>query len=518
MSSEEKPFPLEPLIEGHREIGASPWWRWGHLLSGRTLAWLILTLLLLIIPNSSSPLARQVRLVVNGVEQTIYTPQTTVIAVLAEAGLAVHSRDVLHPAPTAEVTSGQTITLNQARQATLFVDGQTHYLHTQARTIRELLREMGVILRPQDRVLVNGQLLSAQQMKGDSPLAMGGRQLTGHGSPSTGFSPPAPWHVTVMRAVPLYVADGGERSCILSAAATVGEALYEAGIPIRRGDQVEPSPDTSLSAGMQVTIRRAIPLTIQVDGDIIHTRTQGRTVADVLAQEGIALWGQDYVFPAELAALSPGMVIRVVRVREETITEQEAIPFETKWKPDAKLELDQRRVERVGRQGIIARRFRIRYEDGQEVSRTLEAEWRARKPEPKLIAYGTKIVSRQVNTPDGPRSYWRKLRVLVTSYSAATSGKPPGHPRYGITRLGWQMRQGIIAVDPRVINFGTHIYVPGYGVGVAADTGGKIRGRHIDLGYDDWNLKLWYKWMDIYLLDPPPPRSQIHWVLPNWPR
>jgi len=518
LSSEEKPFPLEPFIEGHREFGTFPWWQWGHLLTGRTLAWLILTLLLLIIPNSSSPLARQVRLVVNGVERTIYTPQTTVIAVLAEVGLAVHPGDVLHPAPAAEVTSGQTITLDQARQATLLVDGQTHYLHTQARTVQELLSEMGVILRPQDRVLVNGQLVSAQQMRGDSPLTIDDQQLSSYGSSPIGFSPPAPWHVAVIRAVPLYVADGGERSRILSAAATVGEALYEAGIPIRRGDQVKPPLDSSLSAGMQVTIHRAIPLTIQVDGDIIHTRTQGHTVADVLAQEGISLWGQDYVIPAESVTLSPGMAIRVVRVREETITEQEAIPFETKWKPDANLELDQRRVERVGRPGIIARRFRIRYEDGQVITRTLEEEWQAREPEPKLVAYGTKIVSRQVDTPDGPRSYWRKLRVLVTSYSAATSGKPPGHPRYGITRLGWQMRQGIIAVDPRVINFGTHIYVPGYGEGVAADTGGKIRGRHIDLGYDEWNLKLWYKWMDIYLLDPPPPRSQIHWVLPNWPR
>jgi len=23
--------------------------------------------------------------------------------------------------------------------------------------------------------------------------------------------------------------------------------------------------------------------------------------------------------------------------------------------------------------------------------------------------------------------------------------------------------------------------------------------------------------VDVYLLDPPPPRSQIRWVLPNWP-
>jgi hypothetical protein len=80
------------------------------------------------------------------------------------------------------------------------------------------------------------------------------------------------------------------------------------------------------------------------------------------------------------------------------------------------------------------------------------------------------------------------------------------------------MRRGIIAVDPRVINFDTQIYVPGYGVGVSGDTGGKILGRRVDLGYDEWDLRLWYKWMDIYLLDAPPPRHRIHWVLPDWPK
>jgi len=269
---------------------------------------------------------------------------------------------------------------------------------------------------------------------------------------------------------------------------------------------------------MRVLIQRAIPLTIHMDGSTIHTRTRGDTVADVLAQEEVSLWDQDYVVPAESTALSANMAIRVVRVREETIVEQEAIPFETAWTPDAELELDQRRVERAGQPGIIARRFRIHYEDGQVITRTLEEEWRAQEPQSRLLAYGSRIVSRQVDTPDGPRCYWRKVRVLVTSYSAATAGKSPDHPHYGVTRLGWRMRRGIVAVDPRVINFGTRVYVPGYGEGVAGDTGGKIRGRHIDLGYDESDLQLWYKWVEVYLLDPPPPRHQIRWVLPDWPR
>lgn len=51
----------------------------------------------------------------------------------------------------------------------------------------------------------------------------------------------------------------------------------------------------------------------------------------------------------------------------------------------------------------------------------------------------------------------------------------------GRTASGRYTKHGIIAVDPRVIPMGSRIYVPGYGWGVAADTGGMIIGRAIDL-------------------------------------
>ncbi len=66
------------------------------------------------------------------------------------------------------------------------------------------------------------------------------------------------------------------------------------------------------------------------------------------------------------------------------------------------------------------------------------------------------------------------------------------------------MRFGIVAVDPRVISLGTNIYVDDYGVGNACDTGSAIVGKRIDLGYDDTNLRYWYRWVEVYLLTPVP--------------
>jgi len=58
------------------------------------------------------------------------------------------------------------------------------------------------------------------------------------------------------------------------------------------------------------------------------------------------------------------------------------------------------------------------------------------------------------------------------------------------------------------------MYVPGYGFAVAADTGGGVKGRWIDLGYDDDNYVGWHQNVTIYFLTPVPPESSIVWVFP----
>ena len=66
----------------------------------------------------------------------------------------------------------------------------------------------------------------------------------------------------------------------------------------------------------------------------------------------------------------------------------------------------------------------------------------------------------------------RTLTVLATGYSLS-----------GRTATGVPVGYGIVAVDPSVIALGTHLSVPGYGEGVAADTGGAVAGARIDLWF-----------------------------------
>ena len=65
-----------------------------------------------------------------------------------------------------------------------------------------------------------------------------------------------------------------------------------------------------------------------------------------------------------------------------------------------------------------------------------------------------------------------QLTVLATGYAIR-----------GRTATGIPTVWGVVAVDPSVIPLGTRMTIPGYGEGVAADTGGSVRGNAIDLWF-----------------------------------
>jgi 3D (Asp-Asp-Asp) domain-containing protein/peptidoglycan hydrolase CwlO-like protein len=54
----------------------------------------------------------------------------------------------------------------------------------------------------------------------------------------------------------------------------------------------------------------------------------------------------------------------------------------------------------------------------------------------------------------------------------------------GITATGLQAGKGIVAVDPSFIPLGTRLFIEGYGIALAADTGGWIKGNRIDLCFN----------------------------------
>jgi 3D (Asp-Asp-Asp) domain-containing protein len=285
----------------------------------------------------------------------------------------------------------------------------------------------------------------------------------------------------------------------------------QAGYVVFLADRVQPALSAAVKPGTHILVQRSKPVSIIVDGRRLKTRTHRDAVGDVLADMNIVLYGDDYTTPPLSQPVAPNMEIRVSRRSNSLVIDQEPIPFDTRWAADPELELDSQALGQEGWPGVRERRTYVTYEDGSEINREVIADFVAREPEPRIYRYGTKVIVRTLDTPEGPVQYWRVIRMLATSYSANTAGVSLDEPYYGRTRCGTAMRGGIVAVDPRVVPLRTNIYVDGYGTGLACDTGSAIKGNRIDLGYDDANLRLWYRWVKVYLLTPVP--ANIRYIL-----
>ena len=444
-------------------------------------------LLLLLLPNTKT-----VTILLEEQPITITTSANTVEKVLAEAGFRLGPADEVNPGPNRRVSDGDTITLTQAMEISLWEGDEAKTIFTTQRIPLVWLAQAEIDLEEDDQLWVSGMPFPLEI---EVPFQ---RQVTGE----------------VKRAVTITLQSDGQSWTIQSAAATLGKALWENGFHLTVSDVLTPGPETPLTSNITAQLVQGRQIQIHSDGKTINTTTAKATVGEALAQSGLPLQGLDYSIPDESAPLPTDGIIDVIRVVEVVNIDQETIPFQTLFQPLDDVEINNYNVAQLGQVGIQAQRVRVRYENGEEVSREVEDQWTLREPVPRIEGYGTKIVVRTENTPDGPIEYWRKVQMYATSYSPCNSGADRCYP---YTSLGLPVEQGVVAVIyDWYIPMGNHtVYVPGYGHAIIADVGGGIPGRHwIDLGYTDENWIPWAQWVTVYFTTPIPPAHEILYVLP----
>lgn len=425
--------------------------------------------------------------IVGGEARLVDTRAETVSDLLQQLDIQLNEGDTISDEGESLIREGMVLRVERARTVFIAVDEQTRILNTPETHPARILAEAGITVAADDRVLLDGTQIEA------SALAAW----------------PVPVNqIQIRRAVEVTIDDGDTPIVRRTAAETVGEVLYEAGITLYLADAVEPSLSTTVTDGLEVKVLRSVPVSIVADGVTTETRTRAETVGTLLAESGVALMGLDYSIPSEQMPVQAGITVQVIRVTEDILSESAALPFESVSQPDPALELDQVRLLQEGQPGIEQTVIRVRYENGVEVNREVEGTFIVREPRERLVAYGTGVVLRTVETADGSLQYWRKIRMYATSYHPAALGGD------NITATGRVLTKGIVGIDPTVIPYGTQVYVPGYGVGIAADTGGpRSTRRWIDLGYDDENFRPWSQYVDVYLLTPVP--SNFPYILPD---
>ena len=334
---------------------------------------------------------KRVVLTLGGQEQVIKTHASTVKDLLEELDIAIHSKDYIHPSLDSKVKDEAKVVWNPAKQVQLENDNQKRFVWTTAITVEEFLEEQKIVLNEHDKV--------------------------------------------------------------------------------------HPKPETNLEKGMDVTVNRAFPVTLFDGGTEKKAWSTSTTVAGFLTQQGVTLTELDRVEPMLEERVIENSVINVIRVEKVTDVVEEPIGYAVVAQKDENLPSGTEKVITDGKEGLVSRHYEIIKENGVEVSRNVISEQLIRDKQDKVVAVGTKPKPVQVASRGNESG--REMYVVATAYTASCSGCS-GTTATGIN-LHVNSSAKVIAVDPRVIPLGTKVWVEGYGYAVAADTGGAIKGNKIDV-------------------------------------
>ena len=153
------------------------------------------------------------------------------------------------------------------------------------------------------------------------------------------------------------------------------------------------------------------------------------------------------------------------------------ISYQVRTVFDAKVPLGERQIARQGNSGEAVETVRRVYEGTRMVSVAIVSDRVVRQPQDEIVALGAKLPEASRGEPLG-----RVAATLPTVDATAYWANPQWSN--GRTATGVAATYGVVAVDPSVIPLGTRLYIPGYGYGTAADTGGAIVGDRVDLCFD----------------------------------
>ncbi|MGW3848407.1 ubiquitin-like domain-containing protein [Streptomyces fagopyri] len=243
----------------------------------------------------------------------------------------------------------------------LTVDGKPRTLHTFADDVSELLAREGVRVGPHDVVAPAP----------GTPLTSGDEVAVRYGRPV---------HLTL----------DGQRRRVWTTAGTVDGALEQLGVRAE-GAYVSTSRSRPIGReGLALDVRTERSVTIMADGRARTIRTNAATVAEAVEEAGITLRNQDTTSVPSGNFPRDGQTVSVMRITGSREIREEAIPYEVKRTHDPSLFRGTEVVDRAGEPGTRRVLYLLRTVNGvKERPRRMGAEV-VREPRAQIVRVGTK--------------------------------------------------------------------------------------------------------------------------------
>ncbi|MCR5150136.1 MAG: G5 domain-containing protein [Clostridiales bacterium] len=252
-------------------------------------------------------------------------------------------------------------------------------------------------------------------------------------------------------------------------------------------------------------LKHAFTVTAVYDGKTKQVTTCGGTVGDIIDSLNIKIGEDDILFPSPDTSLTSKTKIVVKRVTYSERKETKAIPFETTVVTDQTLGMDEKIVVNEGKNGKKELSYLDKSVDGVVVLSTLTATETISEPVTRV----ERVSARHSNELSSYKNSSATISELETpskikfnkdgspvGYKQLIVGKATAYSGGGLTATGKNVKPGYIAVDPKMIPYGSEVYVVSrdgayiYGYCIAEDTGGfvKMGNTTIDLYMHDEDM------------------------------
>lgn len=304
------------------------------------------------------------------------------------------------------------------------------------------------------------------------------------------------------------IVDGYGEYTLLTKADTVRE-IYTSGVLNMKESDSTIDLDTAVVNDMTIYVDRSIVVNVISGGTNVKIRTQPGTAREILTKAGISFEESDAFNMSLDDVVANGDTLVHELIETKTVTKRVTIEFDTVEVEDSTLLKGKTDVINSGENGYKNVSYLITYQNGVEISRVQSGEKIIKEPVSRKVAIGTReqtavaastgssSTSSAGSSSSSSSSVIRPTKPVVVVDSVKDldptrikSTKVVGVTAYthtgNATATGVMPARGTVAVDPKQIPLGTKLYIPGYGFGVAQDTG-RMAPNTIDLFMDTYD-------------------------------